>query len=401
MLQSAGVTREEQDQRQIVATYSDTSGLSVSNDRMKEMALLEMENLADVQIHDLFECHKCNMTFDEKDAYLQHLLSFHQRTTRRYRLGSSVGDGVIIKDGKFECQFCHKVFLERRRYNGHVGIHVRNYVRRVEDFPGQDNVQRADMSPVREEMPSRISKMDALIEIAQNSIMEDSVMEPHSSDKLNLIPASEIAVGYLDRDITFEPLINEQQMEDSLTGKNVVHVLNQQDSPRLPPDGKIEEIDDDSQVIDAKMVTFLDNMGLLSVNKQNVDASDTSNEKDDVAPTDEGFDQSGIDVGGVSQSPLLPLSGNHIIPESEKSENSGCTNTKRNFKLDEDKSDKSEMKIGLDGCKDVPVGTNVQVTVMPAPASKENDVVQSRVSNPSVSPEQSLDCFSAFSSDKV
>lgn len=390
MLQSAGVIREEQDQRQIVATNSDVSGLSVSNERLKEIALLEMENLADVQIHDLFECHKCSMTFDEKDAYLQHLLSIHQRTTRRYRLGSSVGDGVIMKDGKFECQFCHKVFLERRRYNGHVGIHVRNYVRKAEDLPGQPNVLRQDKSPVREEMPSRISKMDALIEIAQNSIMEDSVMEPYCSSKLNTIPVSDIAGGDLDEELNVESPINEWQMEENSIGKN--------DSPSLPMDGTVEEIDEDNQVVDAKMFSFLDNTCLLSVNKQNVDAPDTSNGQCDVALTVEGFDHSGIDLRGVSQSPLLPLSGNHMIPGSEKSESSGRTYTKGHLKLDGDNSNKSGLKIGLDGCKDVPVVANVQVTAMPA--SKEN-VVQSRVCNFSVSPEQSLDSFSAFSSDKV
>uniref|UniRef100_A0A7N0UKY8 C2H2-type domain-containing protein n=1 Tax=Kalanchoe fedtschenkoi TaxID=63787 RepID=A0A7N0UKY8_KALFE len=46
--------------------------------------------------------------------------------SKRRKLGTLVSDGVIIKDGKFECQFCHKIFDERRRYNGHVGVHVRS-----------------------------------------------------------------------------------------------------------------------------------------------------------------------------------------------------------------------------------------------------------------------------------
>ncbi|KAK7302532.1 hypothetical protein RJT34_13424 [Clitoria ternatea] len=353
----AGVTHEDQDQSQIVAANSDVPGLSDANERVKEVALLGIENLADVQIHDLFECHKCSMNFDEKNAYLQHLLSFHQRTTRRYRLGSSVGDGVIIKDGKFECQFCHKVFLERRRYNGHVGIHVRNYVRRVEDLPGQETVQGMDKSPVREDGPLRISRMDALIEIAQNSIMENSVTELNSSAKLNDIPASEIALDDSYQDRNSDSPLSEQQMEDSLTGINAVH-----DS-----DGNEEEIDDDDQMIDAKMVTFLDNMGLLSVNKENFNASETSKEKDDVALTVDGFDQSGIDLDGVSCDPLPPLSGDHIIPESDKSGNSGCSITRRQFKLNEDDSNRNELKIGLVGLKDVPVSTNVlQEVVMRA-----------------------------------
>ena len=133
--QLVAVTQKDEDRRQEVISSSTAARVPISSEQPKEATLLGMDNLADVQIRDLFECHKCSMTFDEKDTYLQHLLSYHQRTTRRYRLGSSVGDGVIIKDGKYECQFCHKVFLERRRYNGHVGIHVRNYVRRVEEVP--------------------------------------------------------------------------------------------------------------------------------------------------------------------------------------------------------------------------------------------------------------------------
>jgi uncharacterized C2H2 Zn-finger protein len=397
-MQSAGVAHEEQDQRQIVATNSDVSGLSASNERLKEMSLLEMENLADVQIHDLFECQKCSMTFDEKDAYLEHLLSIHQKTTRRYRLGSSVSDGVIIKDGKFECQFCHKVFLEKRRYNSHVGIHVRNYLRKAEDLPGQpNNVLRAEESPVTDEMTSRISKMDALIEIAQNSIVEDSVMEPCSS-KLNTIDVSEIAAGDLDVDINVESPISEQQMEESLIDPNAARDLNQQDSPRLPMGGTIEEIDNDNRVINAKMSSFLDNTGLFSVNNKNGDAPDTSKGKGDAALTVEGFDHSVIDLQGFSESPLLPSSGNHIKPGYEKSENSGCINTKGGLKLDENNNYKSDLKIGLYGYKDEPGVANVQVTAMPT--SKEN-VIQSMVSNPSVSLEQSMDSFSAFSSDKV
>ncbi|KAK7246744.1 hypothetical protein RIF29_41614 [Crotalaria pallida] len=394
---SVGVAHEDRDQLQNVVTNSDVPSLSVTNERLKEVALLGFDNLADVQIHDLFDCHKCNLIFDDKETYLQHLLSVHQRTTRCYRLGSSVGDGVIIKDGKFECQFCHEVFLERHRYNGHVGIHVRNHVREVEDSPDQANVQMRDKSPVREDIPSKISKMDALVEIAQNSIMENSVMEPYNSAKVNLIPALEIAVDELDEGINIESPVDEHQTEYSMTGKNVVQDLNQQDSPHLFRDGKLKEIDDDNQAIDAKMITCLDNTGLFSVNVQNGNASDIYKGKDGVALTVEGFDQSGIDLEGVSQCPLLHLARNHMIPESEKNENSSCTNAKRQFKLDEDSSNKSGFNIVLDGCVDVPVSINVQTALMPA--SLQN-VVHSRVSKQSISPKQSMDCFPLFSSDK-
>lgn len=56
---------------------------------------------------------------------MQNQLSREQKSAKRRKLGKLIGDGVIIKDGKFECQFCHKVFAERHRYYGHVGTHVR------------------------------------------------------------------------------------------------------------------------------------------------------------------------------------------------------------------------------------------------------------------------------------
>ncbi|MCD9638003.1 Methyl binding domain protein [Datura stramonium] len=74
---------------------------------------------------DLLHCDKCNVTFNDKDDLLQHQLSSHQRRRSRNG-GQSITDGVIIKDGKFECQFCHKTFEEKHRYNGHVGNHVKN-----------------------------------------------------------------------------------------------------------------------------------------------------------------------------------------------------------------------------------------------------------------------------------
>ncbi|XP_009613130.1 uncharacterized protein [Nicotiana tomentosiformis] len=88
--------------------------------------LLNFGELSEVQVGDLLHCDKCNVTFNDKDDLLQHQLS-HRR--RRSRNGQSITDGVIIKDGKFECQFCHKTFEERHRYNGHVGAHVKNQVK--------------------------------------------------------------------------------------------------------------------------------------------------------------------------------------------------------------------------------------------------------------------------------
>ncbi|XP_057494525.1 uncharacterized protein LOC130779753 isoform X1 [Actinidia eriantha] len=191
---------------------------STSNVQEMELSLMGIDNLPEVQVQDLFECYKCNMTFDEKDAYLNHLMSFHQRTTRRYRLGSSIGEGVIIKDGKYECQIYRKVFQERRSYNGHVGIHVRSNVRSSEELPGQATAQKST------ESPSRISKMDALIEIAQSSILETSTAEPNdkandgsSPHTLKVVTVPETHAANSDNELSFCSNPNEAELEDCMT----------------------------------------------------------------------------------------------------------------------------------------------------------------------------------------
>ncbi|KAL5563260.1 hypothetical protein UlMin_033007 [Ulmus minor] len=257
------------DHRQSISSSS-TQPASVSNELDKEFVLLGMENLAEVQIHDLFECRKCNMTFDEKDTYLQHLLSIHQRTTRRYRLGSSVGDGVIIKDGKFECQFCHKVFLERRRYNGHVGIHVRNYVRAVEVVPSPTQYEKVE-SPTRDDLPPRISKMDALIEIAQNSMLETSVGPNDRSeggsaaDKSRPISSTHVPVSSSDHELNFDSPLSEQELDDSMIN---IHNVDLEDNVQMVIDGTMEKIDDASGIVDVEMHSVLDSSIFFKAKKQ-------------------------------------------------------------------------------------------------------------------------------------
>lgn len=92
-------------------------------------------DLPAVQVRETAHCDKCSLTFNSQDDFLQHQLSSHRR--RRTKNGESITDGVIIKGGKYECQFCHKTFDERHRYNGHVGTHIRsqakNYGSQVAD----------------------------------------------------------------------------------------------------------------------------------------------------------------------------------------------------------------------------------------------------------------------------
>ncbi|XP_019175184.1 PREDICTED: uncharacterized protein LOC109170500 isoform X3 [Ipomoea nil] len=95
------------------------------NDQMQDV--LKLGDLQEVHVGEIAHCENCNLDFGNKDDLLQHQSSCQRR--KRSKSGQSISDGVIIKDGKFVCQFCHKSFDERHRYNGHVGTHVRNQVK--------------------------------------------------------------------------------------------------------------------------------------------------------------------------------------------------------------------------------------------------------------------------------
>ncbi|KAK4352395.1 hypothetical protein RND71_027913 [Anisodus tanguticus] len=128
--------------------------------------LLNFGELSEVQVGDLFYCDKCNVTFNNKDNLLQHQLSSHQRKRSRNG-GQSITDGVLIKDGKFECQFCHKTFEERHRYNGHVGNHVKK------------QVKTADRSlPIK--MGESVEPVVSSGAMLREPIMQDSVISPRT-----------------------------------------------------------------------------------------------------------------------------------------------------------------------------------------------------------------------------
>ncbi|KAL0422389.1 UNVERIFIED_CONTAM: hypothetical protein Slati_3261800 [Sesamum latifolium] len=143
-------------------------GRSSSNVHENDDCLMGIENLPEVQVQDIFECFKCNLTFEEKNLYLQHLFSFHQKTTKSY--------------------------------NGHVGIHVRNSGKSSNELSTPVNVLKNAESPFQEAVPARSSKMDALIEIAQNSIFETSsigtgeqAITDHSASILSLEEAQAVS----------------------------------------------------------------------------------------------------------------------------------------------------------------------------------------------------------------
>lgn len=71
------------------------------------------------------ECQKCNLTFHDQGAYVQHQLSFHQRKAKRRRVSKS-GQLGVSKDGKCETQECQKTSEDRPGNFGHGVADVRS-----------------------------------------------------------------------------------------------------------------------------------------------------------------------------------------------------------------------------------------------------------------------------------
>ncbi|KAM1233011.1 hypothetical protein EV1_002688 [Malus domestica] len=384
------------DRRQDVNSSSALVVSSMSNEREKEVTLLGVDNLAEVQIHDLFECHKCNLTFNEKDSYLQHLLSFHQRTTRKYRLGSTVGDGVIIKDGKYECQFCHKVFLERRRYNGHVGIHVRNYVRRVEESPGPTTLQKRIESPNSEGLPSRTSKMDALIEIAQNSIMETSTAGPNDQskgdaalDKPYMGCSSEIHASDSHQEMNIDSPLSEQDLDGRLFDRID---SDQHDSEHTITDGSMEGADDPMEVEDINDSCM--NTNELSATEKNGKPSECSLDKDGLASTSDELKKSGTNQDGATRCKIDASSNDEFICDAVGNEILNCTSALEhpNF-IDHSTNKNSEQAVDFGSSIEQEPSKSSDTLIESVLQAYEGNELQIGISDSSISVVKSVVCF--------
>ncbi|KAJ6730345.1 METHYL-CPG-BINDING DOMAIN-CONTAINING PROTEIN 8 [Salix viminalis] len=120
----------------------------------------------EVQMRNKYKCHKCTVAFDKQDDLLQHLLS-HQQTPKRLRCGTSTNEDVIIKNGKYECQFCLKLFEERHRFNGHLGNHIKDYLKRLDASSGKTTGKSNEPGLVN--IPPGGGKIQTLIEMDRDS----------------------------------------------------------------------------------------------------------------------------------------------------------------------------------------------------------------------------------------
>lgn len=136
--------------------------LSLPSDHGKQVALSRTGAPAELQGIDILKCHKCPQTFSEKDDLLHHLLTSHKRDSRLPKPKSSIGEEVIMKDGKYECQFCHKQFDQRNRYYGHLGVHIKDYVKRIDASSRSVTIQREMLTA---STAPEVSRMQASSEI--------------------------------------------------------------------------------------------------------------------------------------------------------------------------------------------------------------------------------------------
>lgn len=137
------------------------------------------------------ECQECNITFGDKDATLQHMSTFHQRSAKRRKLGKSLTDGVIVKDGKYECQFCHKTFSERHRYNGHIGAHIRYEGLSVDTLPQDMTAATSSNSSPLSIMPVHSSEMNTSPDTVGKAYTTESINNQKHSSSPQCIAALE------------------------------------------------------------------------------------------------------------------------------------------------------------------------------------------------------------------
>ncbi|XP_038990167.1 uncharacterized protein LOC103707977 isoform X1 [Phoenix dactylifera] len=177
--QAAGLTHQEGIAKENGSLSSVTPISSYSDDNQKQVVLYRVEKQTINELKSILECHACNLTFGDKDTYLRHQLSFHQRSAKRRRLGKSIGNGVIVKDGKYECQFCHKTFSERHRYNGHIGAHVRYQGLSAEALPDDITTRNIFNPSPLAAVPYGFSEMTDLAEQNEETCNAKSADELH------------------------------------------------------------------------------------------------------------------------------------------------------------------------------------------------------------------------------
>ncbi|XP_047982816.1 uncharacterized protein LOC125223627 isoform X1 [Salvia hispanica] len=143
---------------------------------------VNLGNASEDRIGESLCCHKCNITFKDKDELLNHQSSLHRKNRNKNIV--RITDGVIIKDGKYECQFCHKTFSERHRYNGHVGTHVRFQPKMVGEFAQSVYPTSVNVYPTQDNAVEGSSKSHNAMDVC-NTITNNGPTIYSNHDKID------------------------------------------------------------------------------------------------------------------------------------------------------------------------------------------------------------------------
>lgn len=146
--------------------------LPISSLNDKELDILSMDNLYEVPIRAIFDCFKCELSFEQKSKYLGHMLEVHQNTTRMYSLDKCAGSGLVIDDEKYKRK------KEKSSNAAQVGVNLNNKTKGSKESPVQITDQKCSESPLNNELQSRASMLDASEKIAYHSRLESSKDQP-------------------------------------------------------------------------------------------------------------------------------------------------------------------------------------------------------------------------------
>ncbi|KAG4162432.1 hypothetical protein ERO13_D01G114901v2 [Gossypium hirsutum] len=162
-----------------------------SSENETRAPLLKIGSPREVQRAETIKCHKCTMTFNLQDDFICHLLSSHKGSAMSSGHGTPANEEVKIKNGKYECQFCHQLFEERNCYSSHLGIHMENNMKKVEGSVGEQNtVQPLNSAGSNEIGPGfrcSESNENALVETFTDKYNhEGSLLSNDEQDKVNM-----------------------------------------------------------------------------------------------------------------------------------------------------------------------------------------------------------------------
>lgn len=247
-----------------------------------------VSNSVDIQAESILKCEKCNLTFNGQDDLMQHKLSSHRR--RRSKFGSSITDGVIIKDGQYECQFCHKTFVERHRYNGHVGAHKRHHMMNDEGLP---QVVGSLPSNVDLGSPNQIDLKESIVQAATGDD-SDSVNANYGTEYQPIPPSPHCAliVGS-EKEVPSDQPHNEvkNMFHDQQEAKSISH---DQCLPKSGVDHKVESslgnISLANHLAAAKFCTSLESEDPMPIDETNPTGDLASKKMDGCLPSLSGQD---------------------------------------------------------------------------------------------------------------